>query len=250
MFIIRKLLLVFYQYHLWLQFADTWEEFYMSHWKRIKRWGRASLISLSVWFKWQATTQTQLTQPANHAPSKKKSQENSRLEGCPEGQIGICNHSALCKLCMSEKIILHLCDETFVQSGCNHCKIYQEIPSVPTDCTGLYSEFWWEKHLSESVTSLQGSGQESMRISCYLPTWISFLFCKAQIGMNRGKERNDSISSQEECQNLDYTQGKEKTEGNVALLREAWIVLVCPLVHFNHHAMAKLYSHWRDPLPR
>lgn len=183
-------------------------------------------------------------------PFKKKSQENARLEGCPEGQIGICNHSALCKLFMSEKIILHLCDETFVQSGCNHCKIYQEIPSVPTDCTGLYSEFWWEKHLSESVTSLQGSGRESMRISCYLPTWISFLSCKAQIGMNGGKERNDSISSQEECQNLDYTQGKEKTEGNVALLREAWIVLVCPLVHFNHHAMAKLYSHWRDPLPR
>lgn len=35
------------------------------------------------------------------------------------------------------------------------------------------------------------------------------------------EERNDSISSQEECQDLGYTKGKEKTEGNVALLREA-----------------------------
>lgn len=71
---------------------------------------------------------------------KKKSQKNARLEGCPEGQTSICNHSAFCKFFMREKIILHLCGKTFIQAAMVRCKIYQEIPSVPTDYTGLYSE--------------------------------------------------------------------------------------------------------------
>lgn len=37
--------------------------------------------------------------------------------------------------------------------------------------------------------------------------------------MNGGKEGNDSISLQKECQDLDYTKGKQKNGANVALLR-------------------------------
>lgn len=54
-----------------LQFGGTWEEFYMSHRRRVKKWACASVINLFVWFKWQGTTQTQLTQPAKHPPSRK-----------------------------------------------------------------------------------------------------------------------------------------------------------------------------------
>lgn len=193
-----------------LQFGDTWEEFYMSHWKTEKRWGCASLINFFVWFKWQATTQTQLTQPANHPPSKKSPRRMPGLKAVlkvkPVSGITV----PFVSFSWGKELFNTYMVKPLSRLQWYTAKSTKKKHLVSIVFTGLYSEFWWEKYLSESVTSLQ-KWDKKVRISCYLPKWISFLSCKAQRGMNGRKERNDSIPSVEECQDPGYTKGKEKT---------------------------------------
>lgn len=50
----------------------------------------------------------------------------------------------------------------------------------------------------------------------YLHELVFFL---AKYRSELKEKKDDIISSQNECQDLDYTKGKQKNEGNAALLR-------------------------------
>lgn len=123
----------------------------------------------------------------------------------------ISNHSAFCKLFMREKkfytyVVIPLSRlQWYIAKSTKKYHLFQQIILV-------FIVNFDGKSISVNQWLLAKVGQESVRISSYLPTWISFPSCKAQVGMNGGKERNDSIPSQEECQDLGNTKAKEKSE--------------------------------------
>ena len=162
------------------------------------------------------------------SPSKKVPGECQALKAVLKVKLVSIITVSFIRCTWGEKVFYTHVAKYFIQSSATVPITDASSENLPGNTSCSHRLYWSAFRLNFDMKSVSlnqwlssskgGEKNEWEYHATYLPTWISFLSCKVQIWTNRGMEGNDSITSQKECQDRDYTKGKQKNGGNVALL--------------------------------